>query len=90
VKTFYLFVDASAMSGVFFIFFNCLLAELARKSSYYSVLTSVNSGGLVDWVKFLLLMAKIMVSMVITNPNPFKIFSLENFYCAKNMKCSHF
>jgi len=35
-------------------------------------------------------MAKIMVSMVITNPNPFKIFSLENFYCAKNMKCSHF
>jgi uncharacterized membrane protein len=87
------------MSGVFFIFFNCLLAELARKSSYYSVLTSVNSGGLVDWVKFLhmllfmhvlLLMAKIMVSMVITNPNPFKIFSLENFYCAKNMKCSHF
>jgi hypothetical protein len=42
----------------------------------------------VDWVKFphmllfmhvLLLMAKIMVSTVTTNPNPFKIFSMENF-----------
>lgn len=41
-----------------------------------------------DWVKFphmllfmhvLLLMARIMVSMVTTNPNPFKILSMENF-----------
>lgn len=88
MKTFISLLMPQLCLVYFFIFFNCLLAELARKSSYCSVFTSVNSGGLVDWVKFLhmllfmhvlLLMAKIMVSMVITNPNPFKIFSLENF-----------